>query len=416
MNRIAKVCALLLALVVTSGCMVDDAYDLPLPGGRNSVSEEDGFQVTARFTDVLNVVPQTAVMVDDVPVGQVVEVRRVGWHAEVRLRIRKDVVLSDETIAEIRQTSLLGEKYVALLDPDASTGVSEAGTVGTTTVATGGSAGRLAEGDVIGLDRTGRNPEVEEVLGALSFLLSGGGVGQIKTISQELNKMMTGRTGAMRDVLKQAEILVTTLNGQREDLVDAFEAVNNLSKTLVAEKDTIADALDAMGPAIKVLDRQHTELVDMLEQLDKLGVVGTRVVNATKDYLVAQLRHLEPVLRELADADESLVPGLKATLSYPFPLEANDAIKGDYGNVAFLMQVKLTPVSKGGLIPTTLDELQQLCLATPLAPVCTETELALDQICGALATTPLCRPTARARVPALLTPAALARVRPRSAP
>ena len=31
--------------------------------------------------------------------------------------------------------------------------------------------------DIIGLDRTNRNPEVEEVLGALSLLLNGGGVG-----------------------------------------------------------------------------------------------------------------------------------------------------------------------------------------------------------------------------------------------
>ena len=33
----------------------------------------------------------------------------------------------------------------------------------------------------------GRAAEVEEVLGALSMLLNGGGVAQIKTISTELN-------------------------------------------------------------------------------------------------------------------------------------------------------------------------------------------------------------------------------------
>ncbi len=144
-------------------------------------------------------------------------------------------------------------------------------------------------------------------------------------------------------------------------------------------------------------------------ELDELGVVGTRVINATKDNLIAQLRHLEPVLRRLADADNNLVPGLVSLASYPFPLEAADVIKGDFANVAFLMQVKLTPVSDGGLIPSTLEDLQQLCLTTPLAPVCTQTDTAVDQLCGSVPGLPLCRPATLARVPAALEKSALER-------
>jgi phospholipid/cholesterol/gamma-HCH transport system substrate-binding protein len=383
MNRIA---ALVLALLVlATGCKFDGAYDLPLPGGPNTVSEEDGYEITADFTDVLNVVPRTPVMVDDVPVGQVLEVERVGWHAKVTMRVRQDVVLPGVVIAEVRQTSLLGEKYIALA-AEASRDAS----------------GQLSDGDHIPLAQTGRNPEVEEVLGALSFLLSGGGVAQIKTISQELNAMMSGRSDELRDVLGQVESLVTALNGQKDDLITAFDSVNELSRTLVDEKQVIADALDSMGPALDVLNEQHDALVRMLSELDELGVVGTRVINATKDDLIGQLRHLEPVLRRLADVDNNLVPGLVSLATYPFPLEAADTIKGDYANVAFLMQIKLTPVSEGGLIPSTLQELQQLCLTTPLAPVCTQTDTAVDQLCAGAPGLPLCRPATRARVPAVL--------------
>jgi phospholipid/cholesterol/gamma-HCH transport system substrate-binding protein len=383
MNRIA---ALVLALLVlATGCKFDGAYDLPLPGGPNTVSEEDGYEITADFTDVLNVVPRTPVMVDDVPVGQVLEVERVGWHAKVTMRVRQDVVLPGVVIAEVRQTSLLGEKYIALA-AEASRDAS----------------GQLSDGDHIPLAQTGRNPEVEEVLGALSFLLSGGGVAQIKTISQELNAVMNGRSDELRDVLGQVASLVTALNGQKDDLITAFDSVNELSRTLVDEKQVIADALDSMGPALDVLNEQHDALVRMLSELDELGVVGTRVINATKDDLIGQLRHLEPVLRRLADVDNNLVPGLVSLATYPFPLEAADTIKGDYANVAFLMQIKLTPVSEGGLIPSTLQELQQLCLTTPLAPVCTETGTAVDQLCAGAPGLPLCRPAARARVPAVL--------------
>ena len=47
--------------------------------------------------------------------------------------------------------------------------------------------GRLGDGAVIPLARTNRNPQVEEVLGALSLLLNGGGVGELRGIVDELN-------------------------------------------------------------------------------------------------------------------------------------------------------------------------------------------------------------------------------------
>lgn len=372
--RLHVILGLLLTLVV-SGCSFSGVDDLPLPG--NKVSKGDGFVVNADFADALNVVPRSSVMVGDVPIGQVESITRVGWHARIKMLIRNDVELPDNAEAQIRQTSLLGEKFIALSAP-----------MGPDNKPTG--TGRLGANDLIPMASTGRNPEVEEVLGALSLLLTGGGVGQIQTITHELNEMMDGRTGEIRNVLGQVNTLVGTLNSQRGDIVQALDSINGLSKTLVSEKKTIADALDAAGPAITVLRDQHSQLVTMLSELDKLGEVGTRVVNETKDDLIAELRHLEPVLRRLSDTGDSLVPGLVAAASYPFPIEAADAIKGDFANVVFKLQVKLTPVSEGGLLPTTLDDVVTLCRATPLAPICSPASDAVDQLCSVLAALPLC--------------------------
>ena len=390
-----RILAWVLTALVMSGCSFNGVYDLPLPG--NKVSKDEGFLISADFADALNVVPRTAVMVADVPVGQVETVARVGWHARVTMLVRKDVVLPDDAQAEIRQTSLLGEKFVALSPPTSDSGQVSAG------------SGRLGAGDVIPMDRTGRNPEVEEVLGALSFLLSGGGIGQLQTITQELNAMMEGRTGKLRDVLGRVNTLVQTLDSQKGDIVQAMDSINGLSKTLIKEKVTIGKALDATGPAITVLRKQHTKLVRMLVELDKLGVVGTRVVNRIKDDLVAELRHLEPLLRRLSDIDNeqsrapncpgcgALVPGLIAAAGYPFPVDAGDTIRGDFANVVFKMQIKLTPVSEGGLLPTTLDDLVTLCRGTPFAPVCAPGGAGVDQLCGLLGTLPVCTESASAK-------------------
>jgi phospholipid/cholesterol/gamma-HCH transport system substrate-binding protein len=373
--RVAGLVLLLVVALLATSCRFDGAYDLPLPGGK-AVKAGDAITVTAEFTDALNVVPRTAVMVDDVPVGQVAQVDRVGWHAKVTLQVRKDLDLPANTVAEIRQTSLLGEKYVALLPP---TGAAP--------------SGRLADGDNIPLAATSRNPEVEEVLGALSFVLSGGGIGQLRTISAELNKMMNGRTEDMRNLLGRINTLVGTLDGQKGDIIRAMEGIDRLAATLNREKKTIGAAIDAIGPAVKVLNQQHRALVTMLRELDKLGAVGTRVLNGSRENLVATLQHLEPTLRELADAGDSLPRGVGLMASFPFPKEAADLAMGDYANALFFMKFDLNKLfgaggtAGGPNLPSPIE----ICMATPAKPLCqTLSDTVLDQLCSLLPTSPLC--------------------------
>ena len=97
------------ALLGVTGCQ--GAFDLPLPGG--AANRGDIFRVTAEFADVLDLVPQSSVKVDQVTVGSVEKIELNGWTARVTLRLPKNVELPDNAIAELKQTSLLGEKYVA---------------------------------------------------------------------------------------------------------------------------------------------------------------------------------------------------------------------------------------------------------------------------------------------------------------
>ena len=319
----------LVVAVLASGCKFDGAYDLPLPGG--PVDEGNSYEVTAEFADILNIVPKSPVMVDDVTVGEVTDVERVGWHARITMRVRDDVKLPDNAVAEIRQASLLGEKYVALEPPP-----NEQPT------------GQLADGDNIPLSDTGRNPEVEEVLGALSFLLSGGGVGQLGTITQELNKVMDGRTDRLRHLLGSLDDVVGTLDQQKADIIHAMESMNSLTATLNREKQTIGDALDVVGPAVSVLADQHDELMKMLVSLDRLGKVGTRVIGASKDNVIKTLAELKPVLTRISDAGDSLAPGLDMLISFPFPKQASEVVKGDYANAYIRAEINLDTFTQAG--------------------------------------------------------------------
>src|SRR5262249_54058567 len=83
-----------------------------------------------------------------------------------------------------------------------------------------------------------------------------------------------------------------------------------------------------------VLADQHDQLIAMLGALDRLGVVGTRVINASKDDLLKSLAHLAPILSQLHKAGDKLGPGLNLLISFPFPKEASEIVRGDYANTS----------------------------------------------------------------------------------
>ncbi|WP_149184478.1 MCE family protein [Streptomyces sp. TRM49041] len=302
------------ATLLLTGCEFNGLYDVELPGG--AAADGAAYHVTVHFRDVLDLVPQSTVKVNNVTVGAVEKVELDGWHARVRLRISDDVKLPANAVAGLRQTSMLGEKYVALELP--------------TDVAP---AGRLTEGAVIPLARSGRNPEIEEVLSALSALLNGGGVAQLKTITVELNKALAGRENRVKSLLSELDTFIGGLDRQRADIVRALEGVDKLSATLSREKDTIGKAVDTMPAALKVLADQRKKLTAMLTSLSELGSTGTRVINASRDDVIANLRSLQPILEQLNKAGDDLPNALELLTTYPFPRNVTDAIKGDYVNL-----------------------------------------------------------------------------------
>ena len=312
-----------LALGGLGGC---SAYDLPLPGGAGT--GDNSYTVTAEFADVLDLVPQSSVKVNQVTVGSVEDIQVTGWTATVRMRLPGNVVLPDNATAELKQTSLLGEKYVALAAP---TDVPP--------------QGRLGQGDRIPLTRTSRNPEVEEVLGAMSLLLNGGGVAQLKTIEVELDNALRGRTGDVKDLVTQLNTFVGGLDAQKGEIVRAIDSIDRLSSTLAKNQAKIAAALDELPKGLTILADQRRQLTAMLTALQNLGEVGTRVIRGSRADLEANLRAISPILRELNKAGDDLPKSYQLLLTYPFPNNAQSTIKGDFTNLWATLDTNLGTIA-----------------------------------------------------------------------
>jgi len=326
----AALAALVSGVLVLSGCSV---YDAPLPGGADA--GDDPMKVTLMFRDVLDLVPQSTVKVNDVTVGNVTKVDLKGYVARVTIELPKDTDLPENTRAQIRQTSLLGEKFISLSAPQEP------------------SSGKLSDNDVIGLDHTGRNPEVEEVLGALSLLLNGGGVGQLKTIASELNTAFDGRESEIRSVLTQIRIFMGQLDDNKGAIVNAIENTNRLAVEIRDNDDAVKSALDDIPDTLRSVNRQRDDLVKLLEALTRLSGVGTRVIRASKESTINSLRQLGPVLEGFAEAGQDFPKSLQVFLTYPFvdeavgrdPQVARNLHMGDYTNLSVNLDVSLTDLA-----------------------------------------------------------------------
>jgi phospholipid/cholesterol/gamma-HCH transport system substrate-binding protein len=354
------------AALLLSGCEFS-VYDIPLPGGADV--GDDPYNITAEFRDVLDLVPQSSVMVDDVTVGRVKDITLRGHVARVDMVLHDDVELPANARAEIRQTSLLGEKFVSLEQPGQEP-----------------SSRKLEDGDVIPLARSGRNIEVEEVLGALSLLLNGGGVGQLKSITQETNTILDGRTGTVKSVLREMRTFMAQLDGSKFEILRALENLNELSKSLNANTETLDLALDELPSAIKSIDSQRADLVKMLEALAELSGVGTRVIRASKQGTIESLNALAPILRELHRAGDAFPRSLQLALTFPFadavvgktPQAARDLQMGDWTNLSIDMQVDprdlavflADEIDKGTGSDAASQLVGQLCEQVSTLPIC----------------------------------------------
>ncbi|MFI2736854.1 MCE family protein [Streptomyces sp. NPDC018711] len=306
--------AVVLGAIPANPVRFDGIEDLPLPGGADLGSHP--YTVTAELDDVLSLVPQSAVKVNDVAVGRVtaIELGTDNWSARVTLEINGDVRLPAGAGARLEQSSLLGEKYIQLVAPPKDDGT------------------RLTDGSVIPIARTNRNTEVEEVFGALSLLLNGGGVNQLKTITRELNAALGGREPEVRSMLNRVNTLVTNLDAHRGDITRALDGVNRLSATLAGRKKDVDTVLTGLSPGLKTLENQRGSLLTMLRALDTLSGVAVSTVDASKKDMIADLKALAPTLTALADAGADLPDSLQVLLTYPFTDEVMNGVKGDYLN------------------------------------------------------------------------------------
>jgi len=313
-------------LLLLTGCRFDGVNSIPLPG---TALKGDGFDVVVEMRDIQNLVNNSVVKAGNVNVGAIRRVELDGWSARLTVQLNSAADLPANVSAKLGQTSVLGAQYLELVVPDGQAPDSR----------------RLGEGDVITLSRTDEYPSTDQVLAAVSSVLNGSGLEQLRTITAEVNHVMDGRQDTLRGLIDNLQTFVGGLNVQRDNIVRALDSIDRLSGTLGGQTATLDKGLETLSPALGVLKDQQTQLTGMLTSLGRFGDAANQVLTSSHADLIADVQNLKPVLTELAAAGSNLPNALDIGLTIPFPVSTIDrSIRGDFINMYLTLDLSANGV------------------------------------------------------------------------
>ncbi|MGI9126500.1 MAG: MCE family protein, partial [Mycobacterium sp.] len=300
--------------ITMSGCGFGGVNSLPLPGAVGRGPDATTYRV--ELANVSTLEPNSPVLVGDVVVGSVNNMRVRDWHADVEISVKPDVTIPANAVATVGQTSLLGSMHLALNPPLGQS-----------------PSGRLTPGSTLALNKTSTYPSTEQTLSALSVVINGGGVGQIGDIVRELNSAFNGRESQVRDLLPRLNDFVGVLAAQRDSINATVASLNRVAGTFAGQRDVLTRALNRIPPALDVLVAERPKLTAALDKLGSFSSLASELINDTHADLVRDLRNLEPTLRSLADVGPQLDKALAYFTAFPYGQSTIDrAIRGDYLN------------------------------------------------------------------------------------
>jgi phospholipid/cholesterol/gamma-HCH transport system substrate-binding protein len=254
-------------------------------------------EITAMLGDGAGLYVGNDVGVLGVPVGKVTKVEPAGKVVKVTLKVTDpDIKIPADAAAVVVSRSVATDRYVEL-----------------TPVYHGGV--QMPSGAVIPLERTRTPVDFDEVLGSMSELASDltdtpKATNSLSEVLRTVAAAFTGSADDLNSAVHGLAGLVDTVHGQRSELFDTMDSLDELATKLVDNKKLIETFVENLGDALDLLNSERDEvghvlraLQDTLEQLTDFSRENRGAIKASVKQ-VTQL--LQTALRSRADLGETL--------------------------------------------------------------------------------------------------------------
>ena len=273
----------------------------------------DGFVVEAVFDDVGDLQGRHSVQMADVRVGEIRSVRLTkDFRAEVRMTIKPGMHIPKDSVALLRTTSLLGEKFVELRP----NGNPAAGPY-------------LEDGDVI--TRTAEAPELEFVAQEAITLLGGVVSDDLAGVIQTGAEAFGGRGEELHALIDDLSAISASLASRTDEIQRIVDGLDATTATLAASSGDIADLLSNLATATQVLADNRQRAITALDRLSRLARVQNDVLVQYRTDIDRQIKQVDSVLAVAAGETAEL--SLLVDWLEKFVTGTPKVIPGDFAQV-----------------------------------------------------------------------------------
>ncbi|HEX9833883.1 MAG TPA: MlaD family protein, partial [Mycobacterium sp.] len=272
------------AISATAACSLDPTQ-LPVPG---AFTPHDAYNIKIEFSSVLNLPARAKVDSGGVQVGVLDHVQLDGTTAVAYVEIADNTTLSDNTRAELRQATPLGDIYIALLPPEDR------------------SAATLRDGDTIPLRNTAPADNVEDLLRSMSNLVGGGAIGTLQTTVVEVNKAFPDDPAELTRMQDTVAGVLNDLAANQDTINGMLSSMENIS-TAMAANTTVFNRLVTEGPAkLKGLSEITLAILNVVNGSRDIGTLNGELIIPIAGDLIQMLSYITPMVGTMATVDTTI--------------------------------------------------------------------------------------------------------------
>ena len=239
-----------------------------------------GYRVVATFDDVGDIQRRGPVEVADVRVGQISSIRLTSeFKARVTMQINSGVRIPRASLAIVRTSSLLGEKFIELRP----TGAPDRGPF-------------LADGDTIDRADTEEAPELEFVAQDAVNLLGAVSANDVATLIQTGAEGFANQGPALRALIGDLATISATLASRSSQITAVIDNLDRATRIVAGGTDDVRALLTNLAATTQILADNRDRALRALSQLSRLARVQNEVLDRYHADIDRQIKQVDAIL------------------------------------------------------------------------------------------------------------------------
>jgi len=305
------------AAVVVVGILASSLAACTLPG-----RVEGPVELTATFDDVGDLVSGHSVQVADVRVGSITGIELTdGFRAKVTMHVKDDLNLPVNSVAVLRTTSLLGEKFIELRPP----------AEGEDSERAEGCDGELLV-DGCRIRSTKQAPELEFVAEEAVQVLGGVAANDLGTLVETGAVGFGGRAAELGSLIDSISTVSSSMADQSGNIVKIIDGLDKATATLAKGSGRVDELLVNLANTTDVLADNREQALQTIKDITRLARdENDLVLQPYRDDLERQIDQLDAVLSTVVGQREEV--GVLVDWLARFVQVAPKGVPGDYALV-----------------------------------------------------------------------------------